>query len=121
MVSRPGHGFGDPGEYTSQGAALWGTGARSSRGCAGGHLLGRRLPILPISRTSPGEVGEDPPALQQVSMYGPWLLVQRRRLAKTLEAGAGCGRLATGGCEGRGTFLSRNPEALLAERREGLF
>ena len=53
-------------------------------------------------------------------MYGPWLLVQRRRLAKTLEVGAGCRRLATGGCEGRGTFLSRNPEALLAERREGL-
>ncbi len=53
-------------------------------------------------------------------MYGPWLLVQRRRLAKTLEVGAGCRRLATGGCEGGGTFLSRNPEALLAERREGL-
>ena len=72
------------GELAGRGAALWRTGARESRGCAGGHPLEKRLPVLPISRTSPGEMEEDPPAFQRVSMDGSWLLVQRRRLAATL-------------------------------------
>ena len=76
------------GELAGQGAALWRTGARWTRGRSGGHPPGRRLPVLPISRTSPGEMEEDPPAFQRVSMDGPWLLVQRRRLATTLETSA---------------------------------
>ena len=58
--------------------------------------------------------------MQQVSMYGPWLLVQRRRLAVTLEAAqdAGVSRLAT--AWGGGASLSRDLGALEAERREGL-
>ena len=68
----------------------------------------KRLPVLPISRTSPRGMEEDPPALQRVSMDGPWLRAQRRRLATAPEAGAGGGRLSTGGCRGRGASGTRN-------------
>ena len=50
--------------------------------------------------------------MQQVSMYGPWLLIQRRGLAEALEAalGAGASRLAT--AWGRVASMSRYLGAL---------
>ena len=69
-----------PGEPTGLGAALWRMGSHSARGRMIGRPFGKRLPILPVSRSPLGEVEEDPPTFQQVSMFGPWLLVQRRRL-----------------------------------------
>ena len=101
-----------PGEPTGLGAALWGMGSHSARGRTIGRPFGKRLPILPVSRSPLGEMEEDPPTFQQVSMFGPWLLVQRRRLAVTLEAaqGAGASRLAT--AWGRGASLSRYLGAL---------
>ena len=74
-----------PGEPTGLGAALWRMGLHSARGRTIGRPFGKRLPILPVSRTSLGEMEEVPPAFQQVSLYGPWLLVQRR---KSLQAQA---------------------------------
>ena len=62
---------------------------------------------------------EDPPAFQQVSMFGHWLLVQRRRLASTLGAGAGGGRLATDGSLGRGVSLVWSLLGLEADWGEG--
>ena len=80
-----------PGEPTGLGAALWRMGSHSARGRTIGRPFGKRLPILPVSRSPLGEMEEDPPTFQQVSMFGPWLLVQRRRLASTLGADAGGG------------------------------
>ena len=108
-----------PGEPTGLGAALWGMGSHSARGRTIGRPFGKRLPILPVSRTPLGEMEEDPPAFQQVSMYGPWLLVQRRRLASTLGADAGGGRLATDGSLGRGVSLLWSRLGLEAEWGEG--
>ena len=59
--------------------------------------------------------------MQQVSLYGSWLLVQRRRLAITLEADAGGEprRLAVAGSVGRGVSLLWSLLGLEAERGEG--
>ncbi len=52
-------------------------------------------------------------------MDGPWLLVQRRRLANALGPDAGGERLSIGGCVGRDASLSRSLMALEVERGEG--
>jgi len=66
-------------------------------------------------------MGLAPPALQRVSLFRSWLLVQRRRLAGTLGADAGGERPATGGNRWRegGVSLFRSLLGLEVERGEG--
>ena len=108
-----------PGEPTGLGAALWRIGSHSARGRTIGRPFGKRLPILPVSRSPLGEMEEDPPRVSAGEYVGPWLLVQRRRLASTLAADAGGGRLATDGSLGRGVSLLWSLLGLEAEWGEG--
>ena len=94
------------GEPTGLGAALWRMGSHSARGRTIGRPFGKLLPILPVSRSPLGEMEEDPPTFQQVSMY-VWALAAGSAQETGEYAWGGCWgrRLATDGSLGRGVSL----------------